>query len=77
MAATLCGSPMYMVGLSFYFQQEKAVYGKFPKISNTKVHDKMTYARSSLIRVYSVCHSTKYFKKRLHKKETLGQNSME
>ena len=31
----------------------------------------------SLIRVYTVCHSTKYFKEQLHKKQTLGQKSME
>ena len=29
----------------------------------------------SLIRVYTVCHSTKHFKKQLYKKE--GQKSME
>ena len=28
-----------------------------------------------LIRIYTVYHSTKYFKKRLHKKQTLGQNT--
>ena len=59
-------------------------YSKCPKISNTKVSDKMTYAnsavlyqRSSLIRVYTVCHSTMYFQKQLHKKQNLGQNSTE
>ena len=31
----------------------------------------------SLIRVYIVCHSTKYFKKQVHKKQKLGQKSME
>ena len=65
----------------------KMVYGKCPKISNIKVSEKMTYANSAdphqtapeggLIRVYIVCHSTKYFKKQLHKKQILGQNSME
>ena len=66
----------------------KVVYGKCIKISYTKVSDKMAYAnsadpdqtapeRSSLIRVYTVCHSTKYFKKELHKKQNLGQKSME
>ena len=30
--------------------------------------------RSNLIRVYSVCHSTEYFKKQLHKKQYLGKN---
>ena len=45
--------------------------------------NKMIYANSAdpdqtaLIRVYIVCHSTKYFKKQLHKKRNLGQNSME
>ena len=33
--------------------------------------------RSSLIRVYTDCHSTKYFKKQLHKKQNLGKKSME
>ena len=53
-------------------------YTKCPKISNSKVSNKMTYANSanpdqtapegsSLIRVYTVCHSTKYFKKQLQK----------
>ena len=28
---------------------------------------------SSLIRVYTVCHTTRYFKKQLHKKKNLGQ----
>ena len=32
--------------------------------------------RSSLIRVYSVCHSTKYFKKQLNKKQYLDQKCM-
>ena len=33
--------------------------------------------RSSLIRVYTVCHSTKYLKKLLHKKQNLSQKSTE
>ena len=33
--------------------------------------------QESLIRVYNVCHSTKYFKKQLHKKQNLSQKSME
>ena len=55
-----------------------AKYGKCPKNSNTKVSDKMTYTNSvdpdqtapsgAVIRVYTVCHSTKYLKKLLHKK---------
>ena len=32
---------------------------------------------SSLIWVYTVCYSTKYFKKELHKKQNFGQKSME
>ena len=52
-------------------------YGKCPKISYTKVFDKYSICiwpllsdrRSSLIRVYPVCHSTKNFKKQLHKKK--------
>ena len=49
--------------------------------------DKMTYANSadpdqtapssSLIRVYTVSQSTKFSRKLLHKKQNLGQNSME
>ena len=47
------------------------LYGKCPKNSYTKVTNEMTYANSvdpdqtdgsSLIRVYTVCLSTKYFK---------------
>ena len=54
-------------------------YGKCLKIPYTKVSDKMEYANSAdpdqtapeggLIRVYTVCHSTKHFKKQLHKKK--------
>ena len=32
--------------------------------------------RSSPIRVYSVCQSTKYFKKQLHEKDILHQKSL-
>ena len=37
----------------------------------------MAYAKSadsdkSLLRVYTACHSTKYFRKQLHKKQNLG-----
>ena len=60
-------------------------YGKCPKILNTKVSDKMIYAISadpdqtapSLIRVYTVCFSIKYFKQHLHKNQNLGQKGME
>ena len=31
----------------------------------------------SLIKVYTVCHFTKYFKKELHKKQNLGQKGIE
>ena len=33
--------------------------------------------RSSLIRVYTVCHINMYFKKQLHKKQNLSPNSVE
>ena len=33
--------------------------------------------RSSLIRVFTVCHSTKHFKRQLHKKQNLNEKSME
>ena len=33
--------------------------------------------RSSLIKVYTVCHSTKYFKKELHRKQNIDQKRME
>ena len=61
------------------------IYGKC-QILYTKVSDKMAYTNSSdsdqaapeghLIRVYTVCHSTRYFKKQLYKKQTLGQKSI-
>ena len=59
-------------------------YGKCPKISFTKV-DKMAYTNSEdpdqtapasgavWSGSYTVCHSTKYFKKQLHKKQNLGK----
>ena len=50
-------------------------YGKCPRILYTKVSDKMAYAYSA-IWVYTVCHSTKYCKKELHKKQNLGQKHM-
>ena len=70
------------------FTVANSIYGKCPKILNTKVSDKMPYANSAdpdqpapegavLIRVYTVWHSIKYFMKLLHKKQTLGENSME
>ena len=59
------------------------MYDKYSKILYTKVSYKMTYGyansedpdsfQSSLIRVYTVCNSTKYFEKQLHKKQNLGQ----
>ena len=63
----------------------KKTYGNCPKILYTVVSDKMAYAnnvdpdqtaRSSLIRVYTVCHSTLYFKKQLPKKQNLGQKNV-
>ena len=65
-----------------YIALDKAHFST-KKFSNTKMSDKMAYAnsvdpdQSSLIRVYTVCHSAKYFKKQLHKKQNLGQNSLE
>ena len=55
---------------------------KCPIILYTKSSDKIAYANSvdpesSLIRVYTVCPSTKYFKKELHKKQNLIQKCME
>ena len=58
---------------------------KGPKRSYTTVSDKMAYANSADPDkdqrggggVYTVCHSTKYFKKQLHKKQTLGQICLE
>ena len=58
-------------------------YGKCPKIVYTKVSDKMAYANSAdpdqtaLIEVCTVYHSTKYFKKELHKKQNLGKKMYE
>ena len=54
---------LYTWHTSFELQYEKAYYGKCPKISKTKVTDKMISANSAdpdqtLIRVYTVCHST-------------------
>ena len=62
-----------------FYNEHIYKYGKCGKISNTKVSDKMTYpnnadqaqtAPCSLIRVYTVCHSTKYIylRKQMHKK---------
>ena len=57
------------------------MYGKCPKIWDTKVSDKETCANradpdqtapSNLIRVYTVCHSTCIFGKLLHKKQNFG-----
>ena len=63
------------------------IYGKCLKTLNTKDSDKVVYGnsaapdqtalKSSLIRVYTVCHSTNYFKKQMHKMQDLGENSME
>ena len=61
-------------------------YGKCPKISHTKISAKMEYANSvvpdqtapwcSLIRIYNVCHSTKYLRNNPIK-VTLGHTGME
>ena len=48
------------------------------KFRTKSLSDKMEYANSadpdqtSLIKVYTVCYLTKYFKKQLHKKQNLG-----
>ena len=56
----------------------KYEHGKCPKISYTEVSDKMAYANpdqtapwSSLIRVYTVCHTNKNFKKQLRKESKI------
>ena len=49
----------------------RIIYGKCPKILNTKVSDKMTVANSAdpdQTASASVCHSAKYLKKQLQKK---------
>ena len=72
--------------LPFLNQRNGGEYCKCPKNSNTKVSDKMTYANSAdpdqtapegAVWSGSVCHSTKYFKKQVHKKHNLGQSSRE
>ena len=75
--------------MHMYIENMNIIYGKCPKISNTKVSDKMTYAnkqckprsgssfRSSLIKIYNVKQSTKHFKQQVHKKQNLGQNKTE
>ena len=44
--------------------------------ANSADPDQTAPEGAAWIRVYTVCHSTKYFKKQLHKKQNLGQNSM-
>ena len=52
-----------------------------PQISYTKLSEKIAYLNSAysnqtvpgLLRVYTVSNSTKYFKKKMHKKQNLGQ----
>ena len=62
---------------------KKKSYGKCPTILYTKVSDKVAYANSAdpdqtvLIKVYTVCHSIKYFKKQNHKMQNLNQKGME
>ena len=60
---------MLLLKYSFY-------YGKCPKISYTKVSDKIAYAHdySSVIRVVTVCHS---MMKLLHKRQNLIPKSKE
>ena len=74
----------YFSFLRVWFHHQRNI--KCPKISYSKVVDRTAYAnsadpdqtatRSSRIKVYTVCHSTKYFKKQLHKKQNLGPKSM-
>ena len=54
-------------------------YGKCPKILNTKVTDKMTYTKSEdpdqkeqSDQGLHCFHSTKYFKKQMHKNQNLA-----
>ena len=59
---TVCWSDIFHRKLGITF----TVYSKCPKILYTSVSDKIAYAiayaiRSSLVRVYTVCHSTKNF----------------
>ena len=71
-------SPSYLVLWTYMY------YGKCPKISNS--FWKMTYANSvdrdqtapeGIVKVYTVSHSTKHFKKQLHKNKILSEKSME
>ena len=70
--------PIYSEGGSKIFN--RIASSESPKIWNTKLSEKLTYAnssdsdqtapktkRSSLIRIYTVCHSTMYFKQQEHK----------
>ena len=66
-----------------YFLYVYDSHGKCLKISYTKVPDKMAYANSAdpdltalsgaSDQVYTVCYSTKDFKKPLHKKQNFGK----
>ena len=68
-------------------EKYQIMYSKCCKNSNTKVSDKMAYANSvdpdqtapegAVIRVFTVYHSTKYFKKNLQKEQNLGQKRMD
>ena len=63
---------------------DKYGYGYCSKMSYTKLANKMAYTnsadpaqtRSSLIRVFTVCLSTEYLKKKLHKKQNLGKKKV-
>ena len=50
------------------------------KFLTPKFSDKMPYTNSAdldQIRVFTVCHSTKHFKRQMHKKQNLRHKSME
>ena len=63
----------------YRISQLNLLYGKCPKISNTKVSDKTPHANTAAPDQSAHsdqglhCHSTKHFKKQLHKKQNLSQ----
>ena len=72
--------------LNSNIHSSKQEYSKCPKISNTSFWKNATCKeciprsdsswRTSLIRVYTVCYSTRYCTKELHEKHNLGQTSL-
>ena len=73
--------PIYFFFLFDLCSIHIAKYGKYPKISKSKFlakwHMQTVQTQISLIRVYTVCHLTKYFKKQLHKKQNLSQKNVQ